>query len=83
MRHIPAWVPWLSYKPAAREGYDAGQDVLRYPIQFVKDGLVRFMFVRGESASLSDDRLANHTEKWHRPLVLGTRKFAGNRENAY
>jgi len=73
----------LSYKPAAREGYDAGQDVLRYPIQFVKDGLVRFMFVRGESASLSDDRLANRTEKRHRPLVLGTRKFAGNRENAY
>lgn len=39
LRHIPAWVPWLSYKPAARAGYDAGQDVLHYPMQFVKDGL--------------------------------------------
>jgi len=32
-------VPWLSYKPAARAGYNAGQDVLHYPMQFVKDGL--------------------------------------------
>lgn len=39
LRHIPAWVPWLSYKPAALAGYKAGQDVLHYPMKFVKDGL--------------------------------------------
>ncbi|KAH9952447.1 cytochrome P450 [Russula dissimulans] len=38
LKHIPAWVPWLSYQPAARAGFDAGQDVLRYPMEFVKDG---------------------------------------------
>ncbi len=45
MKHIPAWVPWLSYKPAAQAGFDAGQDVLRYPMEFVKNGFVRFLFV--------------------------------------
>ncbi|KAI0264170.1 cytochrome P450 [Gloeopeniophorella convolvens] len=38
LRHIPAWVPWLSYKPAAQAGYNAGQDVLRYPMEFVREG---------------------------------------------
>jgi len=45
VRYIPAWVPWLSYQPAARAGFDAGQDVLRYPIEFVKDGFVRLSSV--------------------------------------
>ncbi|KAH9971777.1 cytochrome P450 [Russula compacta] len=39
LRHIPAWVPWLSYKPEAQAGFDAGQVVLRYPMEFVRDGL--------------------------------------------
>ncbi|KAI9457527.1 cytochrome P450 [Russula earlei] len=38
LKHIPAWIPWLSYQPAAQAGFDAGQDVLRYPMEFVKDG---------------------------------------------
>lgn len=46
MKHIPAWIPWLSYKPAAKAGFDAGKDVLRYPIEFVKDRFVSPVFVR-------------------------------------
>jgi len=52
VKHIPAWIPWLSYKPAAQAGFYAGQDVLRYPMEFVKDGFVRlFLFARGERAT--------------------------------
>ncbi len=42
MKHIPAWIPRLSYKPAAQAGFDAGQDLLRYPMEFVKDEFVRY-----------------------------------------
>ncbi len=42
VKHIPAWIPRLSYKPAAQAGFDAGQDLLRYPMEFVKDEFVRY-----------------------------------------
>ena len=54
MRHIPAWIPWLSYKPEAQAGFDAGQVVLRYPMEIVRDGLVRAFcdfLTKGKSAS--------------------------------
>jgi hypothetical protein len=52
VRYIPAWTPWLSYKPAAQAGYHAGQDVLRYRMQSVKDGFVRYVIrQRGEYVS--------------------------------
>ena len=35
VRHIPEWLPWLSYKPLARYGYDLGQEVLHGLIDFV------------------------------------------------
>ena len=41
VRHIPEWLPWLSYKPLARHGYDIGQQVLREPMEFVRQGIVR------------------------------------------
>jgi hypothetical protein len=47
VKHIPAWIPWLSYKPAAKAGFNAGKDVLRYPIEFVKDRLVSLDVIRG------------------------------------
>jgi len=46
VKHIPAWIPWVSYKPAAKAGFDAGKDVLRYPIEFVKDRIVSIVFIR-------------------------------------
>ena len=49
VKHIPAWIPWLSYKPAAKAGFDAGKDVLRYPIEFVKDRLVGLVVIQGQS----------------------------------
>jgi hypothetical protein len=53
VKHIPAWIPRLSYKPAAQAGFDAGQDVLRYPMEYVKDGFVRFWFISQAKAPLS------------------------------
>ena len=40
VRYIPEWLPWLSYKPIARYGYDIGQEVLHGPMQFVKESIV-------------------------------------------
>ncbi|KAI9457535.1 cytochrome P450 [Russula earlei] len=40
LRYIPEWLPWLSYKPIARYGYDLGQEVLHAPMAFVKEGIV-------------------------------------------
>ncbi|KAI0264149.1 cytochrome P450 [Gloeopeniophorella convolvens] len=39
LRHIPAWVPWISYKPLARLGHDMWQEVMTTPIQFVKENM--------------------------------------------
>ena len=70
MKHIPAWIPQLSYKPAAQAGFDAGQDVLRYPMEFVKDGFVRFLFTsRGGTANTTS---LETVEERYRPLVTGT-----------
>ena len=41
VRHIPEWLPWFSYKPLARIGYDLGQEVMNEPIQFVRESMVR------------------------------------------
>jgi hypothetical protein len=40
VRYIPEWVPWLSYKPLARIGYNMGNKVLYPPLQFVKESIV-------------------------------------------
>ena len=40
VRHIPEWMPWLSYKPLARFGYNLGQEVVHEPMQFVKESIV-------------------------------------------
>ena len=41
VRHIPEWLPWLSYKPLARIGHNLGNQVLYPPLQFVKESIVR------------------------------------------
>ena len=71
MKHIPAWIPWLSYKPAAQAGFDAGQDVLRYPMEFVKDGFVRFFGLLHEAKPLTPRPLETVEERY-RPLVTGS-----------
>jgi hypothetical protein len=40
VRHIPEWLPWLSYKRLTRYGYDLGQEVLHEPMEFVKETMV-------------------------------------------
>ncbi|KAH9957214.1 cytochrome P450 [Russula dissimulans] len=39
LRYIPEWLPWLSYKPLARYGYDLGQEVMHGPMSFVREGM--------------------------------------------
>ena len=40
VRYIPEWLPWLSYKPLARQGYNIGQKVLHEPMEFVRETIV-------------------------------------------
>src|SRR6266478_3798086 len=40
VRYVPEWLPWLSYKPLARYGYNLGQEGVYVPMQFVKESIV-------------------------------------------
>ena len=40
VRHIPAWVPYFSFKPSAEVGRAITQEMLYPPIQFVKESIV-------------------------------------------
>jgi len=40
LQYIPEWLPWLSYKPLARYGYDLGQEVMNGPMSFVRESIV-------------------------------------------
>ena len=58
VRHIPEWLPWLSYKPLARIGHNLGNEVVYTPLQFVKESIVsRRLCLKGSQ------RL-----KWHKIL---------------
>jgi len=39
LRHIPSWIPWLSYEPLAREGRELGRRTMNEPIDFVKNAM--------------------------------------------
>ncbi|KAI9441778.1 cytochrome P450 [Lactarius indigo] len=39
LRHVPSWVPWLSYESLARIGRDLGQNIMNEPIDFVKSAM--------------------------------------------
>ena len=41
VRHIPAWVPYLSYQPLAQSGRNLGQELLDGSLPFVKESIVR------------------------------------------
>ena len=40
VRHIPAWVPYMSYKPLAQIGYNLGREMLDGSLPFVKESIV-------------------------------------------
>jgi hypothetical protein len=40
VQYIPEWLSWFSYKPLARFGYNIGQEVLRGPMEFVREAIV-------------------------------------------
>ncbi|KAI0274083.1 cytochrome P450 [Russula aff. rugulosa BPL654] len=62
LRHIPEWLPWLSYKPLARYGYNIGQEVLHGPMQFVRESILNGT----AQPSLALDNL-QETEKLEEP----------------
>jgi hypothetical protein len=39
LRHIPAWVPYISYKPLAQIGHKLGQEMLDGSLPFVKESI--------------------------------------------
>jgi len=41
LRHIPEWLPWLSYKPLARCGHDLWQEVMYGPLSFVREDMAK------------------------------------------
>jgi hypothetical protein len=53
VRHIPEWLPWLSYKPLARLGYSLGQETMHEPIRFVKESMVSDCFVSAHVEELT------------------------------
>lgn len=40
LRYIPEWLSWFSYKPLARFGYNIGQEVIRGPMEFVREAIL-------------------------------------------
>jgi hypothetical protein len=40
LRHIPAWVPYISFKPLAQIGRSLGEEVVNKPMRFVKESIV-------------------------------------------
>ncbi|KAF8258555.1 cytochrome P450 [Lactarius quietus] len=39
LRHIPAWVPYISFKPFAQIGRKLGEEVVHEPMRFVKESI--------------------------------------------
>ena len=40
VRHIPAWLPHISYKPLAQFGRNLGEEMMYEPMRFVKESIV-------------------------------------------
>jgi hypothetical protein len=40
LRHIPEWMPWISYWPLARIGHALAEEVKNVPMQFVREGML-------------------------------------------
>ncbi|KAI9431009.1 cytochrome P450 [Lactarius psammicola] len=39
LRHIPAWLPYISYKPLAKFGHNLGLEMVYEPMRFVKESI--------------------------------------------
>ncbi|KAH9976261.1 cytochrome P450 [Lactifluus volemus] len=83
LRHIPEWLPWFSYKPLARYGYDIGVEVRYELIKFVRDGMEKGTarpslalenLLEEEKLSGPEREMANETTVG----ALGTLYAAGN-----
>ncbi|KAI9448700.1 cytochrome P450 [Lactarius psammicola] len=49
LRHIPSWVPWLSYEPLAQLGKELGRRTMNEPIDFAVSSLAREQLLEVES----------------------------------
>jgi hypothetical protein len=80
VRHIPEWVPWLSYKPMIRLGYELGNQVLYPPIRFVKEGMVVTISIFSSTSSISQWYTKYVTAQWHSNPFACSRESSGGRE---
>ncbi|KAI0052445.1 cytochrome P450 [Auriscalpium vulgare] len=79
LRHIPKWVPGLSYKPMAKYAFDVGQTSIYGPWNFVKNemakGTARPSVARDE---LSEQQFKTEEEEHTIVGALGTMFAAGS-----
>ncbi|KAN0109883.1 cytochrome P450 [Russula decolorans] len=40
LRHIPEWIPWISYWPLARLGHALAEQVMNNPMRFVRESML-------------------------------------------
>jgi hypothetical protein len=76
VRHIPEWLPWLSYKPLARIGHNLGNEVVYTPLQFVKESIVSSHL----SGRITTSQVAQNTiivAEWHGASLACSRAFTG------
>jgi hypothetical protein len=77
VRHIPEWLPWLSYKPLARSGYNIGQETMHEPIRFVKESMVSDCFM---SARVRKAHYVPLIAQWHSTTFTRSRESTGGGE---
>jgi hypothetical protein len=77
VRHVPEWLPWLSYKPIARLGYNVGQEAIHRPIRFVRESVVRDCFV---SARVRRAHCVTLIAQWHSATLTRSPEFTGGGE---
>jgi hypothetical protein len=76
VRRIPEWLPWLSYKPLARLGYNIGLETMHEPIRFVRESMVRdFLCLR-----VRRTHCAALIVEWHSTTITGSRESTGGGE---
>ena len=66
VKYIPESVPWLSYKPLTRSGYNMGQEALHGPMEFVKKSIVSILAFQEMS---DDSQIASSTGLLNRHLL--------------
>ena len=80
VRYVPGWLPWLSYKPLARYGYNIAQEVLHRPIEFVRESIVSVFDVQ-RFLNFKSLRFASLTELLSHHLLSRICKRRRNSKN--